>query len=97
MRVLRYEPPTPRKAQNRGKGFAVGFTTLSNIEREEKKEVKNNTAKDKMSKKESFTKKTGPTKASPKKGAEKKIAAKKPTAKGNDKAHTSEASVKESL
>ncbi len=36
-RVLRYEPPTPKKTQNQGKCFARGFKTLSNAEGEEKK------------------------------------------------------------
>ena len=45
-RVLRYEPPTPKKTQNQGKGFARGFTTLSDAEVKEKKQAKGGNAKD---------------------------------------------------
>ena len=40
-RVLRYEPPVPKKTQNKGKSDASGFTTLSDAEGEEKKRLAN--------------------------------------------------------
>ena len=42
-RVLCYKPPAPKKTKNRGKSYAPGFTTASNLEEEEKRKSNSGT------------------------------------------------------